>query len=195
MKPGRSLALGAQAVGDPGAHAGPALSCRAGVKQQFRRGVVELLGVHRFDEGQIVGDRGDARQHVRNPGAALAAAAELLRRAEQLGNAGREGEHFALDHGIGARLAVVFHQFRFVVEHVEVGGAPTCATRLRVSLLAGSAAGVRPSARRFLPRSRASRPTRGCQAPGRRFAGSVAGFVGPIEGGRESWRHRKEGKE
>ena len=68
--PGRSLRLAADAVGDPGAHAGPAEPRRAGVHEALGRAVIEVVG---GDAVQISvmssDDAGDVRQQVRDPGA------------------------------------------------------------------------------------------------------------------------------
>ena len=64
---GQVLALRAEAIGHPRAHRRPAKLRRAGEQQQLRRGVVELVGEHRLDEAQVVGDAGKLRQGLRHP--------------------------------------------------------------------------------------------------------------------------------
>ena len=66
------LGVAAQAVGQPGAHARAAGLLGAGEKEGNRRGVVDGLGVQRFDEAAFVGDRRDVRQEIADPGPALA---------------------------------------------------------------------------------------------------------------------------
>ena len=93
---GQVLVLGAQAVGDPRAHRRAARPRRAGEDQQLGRGVVELVGVHRVDEAQLVGHLGQVRHGVGKPEARLAVLLERPPRAQQLGRAGGEGEALAL---------------------------------------------------------------------------------------------------
>ena len=67
--------LAAEAVADPRAHARVAGLLVAGVDERDGRVVVDRLGVHRFDDADVVGDRLHVRQEVADPGAVLAAAA------------------------------------------------------------------------------------------------------------------------
>ena len=55
---GQVLVLRAQAVGEPGAHAGPRRLRFAGVHHQQRRLVVGRVGVHRADDANVVDARG-----------------------------------------------------------------------------------------------------------------------------------------
>ena len=57
MKPGKFVGLGPQAVEQPRAHARPALDDRAGVHEGVGRVVIDLLGLHRADDAEVVGDR------------------------------------------------------------------------------------------------------------------------------------------
>ena len=59
------LVLAAQAVRQPRAHARPAELRRAGVEEELRRRVVELVGAHRLDDRDVVDDRRQVRQQVR----------------------------------------------------------------------------------------------------------------------------------
>ena len=54
---GQVLVLRAQAVGDPRAHRGPAVARRARVEEQLRRRMVELVGIHRLDDRDVVDRR------------------------------------------------------------------------------------------------------------------------------------------
>ena len=69
-EPGQVGGFAAKSVGHPRSEGGPALPGGTGVEQQFRRGMVELFGVHRFDEGQIVSNRRHVRQRAGHPGQA-----------------------------------------------------------------------------------------------------------------------------
>ena len=60
------------------------MRARSGVEQQLGGSVVELIGVHRLDEAQVVRHARQVRQHAADPGSALAVLFELMRRAEQL---------------------------------------------------------------------------------------------------------------
>ena len=61
------LVLRAEAVGGPGTERGPALAVMSGEEQQFGRRVVELVGVHRLHERDIVGDFLEVRHGVAHP--------------------------------------------------------------------------------------------------------------------------------
>ncbi len=119
-KPRQVLVFRAQAVGGPGAHRRPALARVAGEQQQLGRGVVELVGVHRLHQRDVVGDAVEVRAGVAHPQAGLAVLAELAGRAHELRHAGGEGEGAALEDRVRTVLAVALHQLRLVIEQVEV---------------------------------------------------------------------------
>ena len=73
---GQVLVVAAQAVVDPGAEAGPAGDGMAGVQEQHAVGVQRQVGLHRADDGQVVGAGGDVREQVADRQAGLAVAAE-----------------------------------------------------------------------------------------------------------------------
>ena len=97
-KPGRSRALAAESVREPGPHARPAGHLAAGVHEDLAGRVVELRRVHRAHDGDVVGDRRQVRQQLRQLGAGLAVPLERERRAEQLRHALDEREPLALEH-------------------------------------------------------------------------------------------------
>ncbi len=80
---GQVGALAAQAVVDPRAHAGPAGDARARVHERVGRVVIDLLGLHRADDADVVGDAGDVRQQLADALARLAVAGELDLRPKQ----------------------------------------------------------------------------------------------------------------
>ena len=121
-KPGRFSHSAAQPVGDPRPHARPAGDRRARVHERVRRVVVDLIGVHRADDADVVGDRADVRQELGDLLPRLA----VLR---ELGTAGRR--HFSScpcswaigcpcvnDSGIG--WPCMLGQRRLVVERLQV---------------------------------------------------------------------------
>src|SRR5205085_12230886 len=90
-------ALAAEAVGQPRAHARTPNDLVAAVHEDLRRRVIELRRVHRANDGQLVSDRREVRQQLREVCARLAARLELIRRAEQSRRAFDERETLALD--------------------------------------------------------------------------------------------------
>ena len=82
--------------------------------------MVELVGVHRADDGQLVGDGGEIRQQFGHFDARLAVFGELVRRAEHLRHALDEREPLLLEERFGAGLAVQLLQLRLVVEQFEL---------------------------------------------------------------------------
>ena len=74
-----------QPIGDPRAQARPARELKPGLRKRHRRIVIDLLGVHRLDEAQVVDHLGGVRQQLADPGARLPVLRELedrLRRPE-----------------------------------------------------------------------------------------------------------------
>src|SRR5262249_47437871 len=113
---GQVLTFGAEAVGDPGAHRRATELRRPREEQQLGGGVVELRGVHRLDEAELVRDGRQMLDGARHPRAALAVLAEALRRAEQFRDAGREREASAAQERFGAVLLGVPDELRLVVK-------------------------------------------------------------------------------
>ena len=96
------------------------MSRRTGKEQQLRGGMVELVGEHRLDDTQFVGDVLQVRKGVGHPDPAIAMLRELPRRAEEFGNAGGKGEGLALDELVRGFLTVEANKFGLVVKQVEV---------------------------------------------------------------------------
>src|SRR5205085_12580200 len=92
----------------------------AAVHEDLRRRVIELRRVHRANDGQLVSDRREVRQQLREVCARLAARLELIRRADQSRRAVDESETLALDEGFGNLLAVQLGKLRLVIEEVEL---------------------------------------------------------------------------
>ena len=84
--------------------------------------MVELRRVHRAEDGDVVGDRGQVRQELRHLGPALAVLGEAIGRAEQAGRAADEGEALALEELFGGVGAVQLGELRLVVQQVDLGG-------------------------------------------------------------------------
>jgi hypothetical protein len=88
----QAVGLAAEPVRDPRAHAGPSELGRPRVKEHLGRSVVELIGVQRPDDGEIVHDAGESRQQLGDLGAVRTVARELVRCAEHFGHALDERE-------------------------------------------------------------------------------------------------------
>jgi hypothetical protein len=117
---GQVFILGAKSISRPRPHRGTPLALEAGEEQQLGRRVVELARVHRAHHAKIVGDGLEVGHGVAHPHAGLAVLGELPRGAHQFRDTGGEGETAPFEDGLRAILPVVFHQFGFVVEEVEV---------------------------------------------------------------------------
>ena len=112
----------AEAVDHPRAQAGPARLRETRVQEDLGRRMVELVGVHRLDDGDLVDHLGQVRQHLRELGAALAVPGELEPRTEH----GRVGpdKRIALtadDRG-RERFAFELGQRGLGVEEIELAG-------------------------------------------------------------------------
>src|SRR2546421_392371 len=113
--------LRAETVKQPGAQAGSALDLRAGVHERVRRIVIDLLGVHRADDANVVRNTADVREQLGNflPGPAplpelAKRPAGLQFRVLQLRELLPPGE------GFGERFIVELLEFRLVIKPFEV---------------------------------------------------------------------------
>jgi hypothetical protein len=83
--------------------------------------VVELIGVHAADHTHLIRDGVEIRNRVRHPDPTRSMLGELPRSAEQLGSAAGKGEPLPFDERLGRFLARVLHEFRLVVEEIQMG--------------------------------------------------------------------------
>ena len=95
----------------------------AGEEQEFSRGVIELIRVHRLHERDFVGDLLEVRDGVAHPESALAVLFKRTRATHELRHAGGERKGAALEERVRAILSAPFHELGFVVEDVQVGRA------------------------------------------------------------------------
>ena len=120
---GEVFVFGAEAVVDPGTHAGADEVGGAGVEEEGGGAVGDAFGVHAFDEAEVVGHGGHMGEEVGGPEAGLAALFEFPE-----GFHDAHGGAFA-GFGDGAGViegegdAVVLDELGFVVEGVDVGDA------------------------------------------------------------------------
>jgi hypothetical protein len=122
---GEVLAFAAEPVADPGTDTGTAEAGEAGEGEKLGGGVVELVGVERLDETQLVGDALQVGKEVGYLDAGFPAAFEgelvILGRPEEVGLFADEGELLALEKLVGAEFTAAFLELRFEIEEVEVG--------------------------------------------------------------------------
>ncbi len=114
------LRLGSEAVGHPRPHAGATHDLVARVHEDLGRGVVELRGVDRAHDRELVRDLAQVWQEVGDLRSGLPALLERVRRAQELGCALDEGEALALHELVGDRLAVVLAELGLLVEEVHL---------------------------------------------------------------------------
>ena len=112
--------LRAKPVSDPRPHRRRAVAGRTGVKQHLCWRVIELIGVHRLHEREVIRQTGQRRIHVADPLAVLPVLLERVRRAQQFGMPLDERQPPALDELLRARLVVQLVQLRLVVEQVQL---------------------------------------------------------------------------
>ena len=118
------LRFRAQAVEQPGAHARASFDDGTRVEEGMGRVVVDLLGLHRADDAEVVGDRTDVREDVGELHARLAPLLEFERTAAGLEHGALElGDLLALGERFREGLSVEFLQDRLIVEELEVGRA------------------------------------------------------------------------
>jgi hypothetical protein len=102
------------------AKAGAAEQLGAGVKKQLRRGVIELLGVHRLHDRNVIQNVGQVLPDFAEPYAVPAVLGEFERRTKHFRHAFDEGESFALEEFIRAILSVEPDQRRLVIEQIKL---------------------------------------------------------------------------
>jgi hypothetical protein len=82
--------------------------------------MVEGIGLHRLDDGDIVHHLGEMRQQLAQLRPALAMAAELVLRRHERAVGVDEGRPIALEQLGWRQLAIPFHQFGLVIEQFEM---------------------------------------------------------------------------
>ena len=112
---GQILVLGAQAVRDPRADAGPALHGIAAIHQHQGRLVIGQLGLHRADDRDVVDALADLRKQLADFDAALAVFLKLERRRKR-----RAGLSLGANIFDGQRFAGVFGQRGFGIERIDM---------------------------------------------------------------------------
>ena len=109
---GQVAGLRAETVDDPRTKARPARLRKTRVEEDLRRRVIELVGVHRLDDADVVDDLRQVRQHLGQFRAALAVAGEFEARTKH----GRVGA----DEGI-ALPADDFRRDRLALDRANCG--------------------------------------------------------------------------
>ena len=97
---------------------------KTGVHEELGGGVVELIGVHRFDHAQIIGMLVEMGNRIGHPHPRLSILPEGSGGSHQLGSSRSEGEHLALDELVRAVLIRPLDQLGLVVPQVQGGGDP-----------------------------------------------------------------------
>jgi hypothetical protein len=111
------LVFGPESVRDPRGDVRASADRQAGLRHPDRLLVVAVFGIHRADDGDVVGVLRDVRQNFGEFEAALAVFGELVRAAEQVAR-----PLFVVVDFRGGRLAVVFGEFGLGVEQIDVAG-------------------------------------------------------------------------
>ena len=84
--------------------------------------MVELVGVDRLDEADVIDHVRQVRQHLRQFRSALSVFGELEARPEDGGVGADEGVALAADDRGRQRLAFELRQLRLVIEQIELAG-------------------------------------------------------------------------
>ncbi len=115
--------LAAQAVIQPGPHAGPAGKLRTRLHERHARAVVDRFRVHRLDEANLVGHLRRMRQQFAEPGPALAMLFEPERRTDQRQAgliAAHPGQPLPFADFLRQLLPVHFVEQRFVIVQIHL---------------------------------------------------------------------------
>ena len=126
---GQILILGTKSIDNPRAKRRITEAGIAGLNQQLRGGMVELIGAHRLDETKIVNMFFQVRQTVRNPLAALARLMKWILRAEKLWYTGEEGKALSGQEGSRTILTIELGKLRLVLEELQLAG---CASHMKI---------------------------------------------------------------
>ena len=113
--------LGAQAVGDPGTHAGVPVAGESRIHLKRGRGVIGTLGHHGPNHAEVVGALRQMRQKIAHPEPTLAPSSKFKWTLHQGPGLSEEGVDLSLP---GHGLAIQPGQLGLVVEGVHVTGAP-----------------------------------------------------------------------
>jgi hypothetical protein len=115
------VALAAEAIREPRAHARAPRDQRARVHEGLGRIVVDRLGLQRADDADLVGDRTDVGQHGGDLLLRLPEASERMLGTEDLQRLPLQlRDRLALREGLGHRLAVQRRELRLVVEGLQL---------------------------------------------------------------------------
>ena len=85
--------------------------------------MIELIGPHRPDQTDVIDDRSEMRQHLRNLYAALAMTRKPKLRPHDRGVGTNEGVPLTTNHRRREGLSLQLGQLRLVVEEVELTGS------------------------------------------------------------------------
>ena len=115
-KAGEVLVFRAKSVGEPRPQAGTGEGLLAGAHLERRPGVIDVVGMHRADDADVVDARGQARQQLADFDPGFAVAVEFPRRGKQI--ARFRPLKFRLFKR--QRLAVIGRQSRFGIEQIDM---------------------------------------------------------------------------
>ena len=117
----QAVAERAQPVRDPRAESWPSESSESGMEEEFAGTMVELVGLHRTDDGQVICSLGQVRQEVGEPRAGLTVLREFVRGRQRSRALGNKGELLALQDAVGHWLAFKLREGRLGVEQIDLG--------------------------------------------------------------------------
>ena len=110
----------AQAIRQPASHHGQAQFAAAALHRECGRVVIELIGVQRANQADVVGTRGDVRQQIGKLHAALAVALEFSRAGPERGVFLDKREPHVFQQRRRKLLAGQLGQLRLGIEQVEL---------------------------------------------------------------------------
>ena len=90
------------------------------MEEELAGAMVEFVGLHRADDGQIIRTLCQMRRELGEPGPGLAVLRELVRRGQSPRAVGHKGELLALQDAVGHRLALELRERRFGVEQIDL---------------------------------------------------------------------------
>ena len=141
-KGGKIFVHGTEAVGKPRTNTGSTCNLGTRLHEGHAGAMVDRLGVHRFDHGDVIGNFRGVRETVTHPGAGFTVLCEGIGGTDE-GEArlisGHAGETLPHANRVGKFLSLFFGQARLVVKKLDLRGTsrleekddPFCLSRSR----------------------------------------------------------------
>ena len=114
-----------ETIGRPRPDAGTPRLGKPGIKQYLSRRMIKLIRVDGFNQRDVIGHPGQMRQHLAEFHPALTMTRKLELRSHDIGVGPDKSISLTANDRRRQRLAVVLHQRRLVVKHLQLRRSPS----------------------------------------------------------------------